>query len=349
MIKSKHDSGHTSAGDEWNNDQGSSPESTKFIQLTPQDPKFHELKLKLIHLFNFTEDDIHTIEISHQSDHVKMSLHPRKHIDKTLLFEQRPQVIFSRSETVIPRNHKIISYYDGFEIVRRESRFGKTTVMPSAQIALIDFTFPDMNDVTEITGLTNYSEIDRVLREKRRETLELCKALKALGCNVIISQHSLYKHELVQRCLDKLGILLVEGPFMNQDMKQMSIALNCQIISSIASVRNYLFGSAERVEIVTKDNDKICVKVSNIPCIYDCYRHVGLIFRGEPQEGSNDYCPLEITCLVASYLTLKELHHVAISCKFMYRSLLDVVHFKNDSEAPNISEILEREKLDVGS
>ena len=62
--------------------------------------------------------------------------------------------------------------------------------------------------------INDYSQMDRVLKEERQYTLNLVKAIKKSGANVLLCQKSILRDavsDLAIHYLNKLKILVVKG------------------------------------------------------------------------------------------------------------------------------------------
>ncbi len=61
--------------------------------------------------------------------------------------------------------------------------------------------------------VSEYQQMDRLLREERQYILDLCKKIKASGCNVLLIQKSILRdavNELSLHFLAKMKILVVK-------------------------------------------------------------------------------------------------------------------------------------------
>ena len=87
--------------------------------------------------------------------------------------------------------------------------------MEKAKVALIQFQLsPPKTDMENQVVINDYSQMDRVLKEERAYTLNLVKAIKKSGANVILCQKSILRDavsDLALHYLNKLKILVVKG------------------------------------------------------------------------------------------------------------------------------------------
>ena len=82
-------------------------------------------------------------------------------------------------------------------------------------VALIQFQLsPPKTDMENQVVINDYSQMDRVLKEERQYTLNLVKAIKKSGANVLLVQKSILRDavsDLAIHYLNKLKILVVKG------------------------------------------------------------------------------------------------------------------------------------------
>lgn len=87
--------------------------------------------------------------------------------------------------------------------------------MEKAKVALIQFCLsPPKTDMENQVVINDYSQMDRVLKEERAYTLNLVKAIKKSGANVLLVQKSILRDavsDLALHYLNKLKILVVKG------------------------------------------------------------------------------------------------------------------------------------------
>ena len=92
---------------------------------------------------------------------------------------------------------------------------GNTKRMEKAKVALIQFCLsPPKTDMENQVVINDYSQMDRVLKEERAYTLNLVKAIKKSGANVLLVQKSILRDavsDLALHYLNKLKILVVKG------------------------------------------------------------------------------------------------------------------------------------------
>jgi len=95
-----------------------------------------------------------------------------------------------------------------------QGALGNTKRMEKAKVALIQFCLsPPKTDMENQVVINDYSQMDRVLKEERAYTLNLVKAIKKSGANVLLVQKSILRDavsDLALHYLNKLKILVVK-------------------------------------------------------------------------------------------------------------------------------------------
>ncbi|EFC37013.1 predicted protein [Naegleria gruberi] len=265
--------------------------------------KFQELKRKLIELFNFKEE-IQSIEITSSNGNVNI------HLLETSVPSYELKFFYATSSFKT-------TFCNQIEIVNRnKSSNTKRKRIEKVSVALIDFKFPTLTSL-EIYG-SDYTAIDAAIREQRRNNITIGKIINEMGCKMVIS---LFENEqLVSKLFDKFGIIYQEG-ISRQDLEKLANVLNGEIISDYQHLRSFKCGFADSAEL-TEDNNIVISIIENTPNVY---KDIGILFR-------NGETIIEVTAIVASYLTLKELFYLSMTFKGMYRSFLDEEHFKKNPD-----------------
>jgi hypothetical protein len=74
--------------------------------------------------------------------------------------------------------------------------------------------------------VSDYSQMDRVLKEERKYILDMCKAIKAAGCNVLLIQKSILRdavNDLALHFLAKMKIVVV------RDVERDDVEFICKV------------------------------------------------------------------------------------------------------------------------
>ncbi len=123
--------------------------------------------------------------------------------------------------------------------------------------------------------------MDRVLRDERQYILNLCKQIKAAGCNVLLIQKSILRdavNELSLHFLAKLGILVVRD-VERDEIEFISKTIGAIPIASIEAFSSAKLGTADLVEEVSTNEGKI-VKVRSLHSSWlEVYHAINSIFR----------------------------------------------------------------------
>jgi T-complex protein 1 subunit delta len=68
------------------------------------------------------------------------------------------------------------------------------TSVEKAKIGLIQFQLsPPKTDMENQVVISDYAQMDRIVREERQYILDLCKAIKKAGCNMLLVQKSILR------------------------------------------------------------------------------------------------------------------------------------------------------------
>lgn len=113
--------------------------------------------------------------------------------------------------------------------------------------------------------VTDYRQMDKILKEERVYILNLCKAIKKSGCNVLLIQKSILRdatNELSLAYLQKLKILAVRD-VEREEIEWLSKALGCKPIADVEHMTSDKLGEADLVEEISKNGAKV-VKISGV-------------------------------------------------------------------------------------
>eukprot|EP00029_Vermamoeba_vermiformis_P012738 TRINITY_DN769_c0_g1_i1.p1 TRINITY_DN769_c0_g1~~TRINITY_DN769_c0_g1_i1.p1 ORF type:complete len:536 (+),score=205.48 TRINITY_DN769_c0_g1_i1:87-1694(+) len=148
-----------------------------------------------------------------------------------------------------------------------------------AKIGLIQFQLsaPKTNLDNSVV-ITDYAQMDRVLRDERQYILNLCKQIKAAGCNVLLIQKSILRdavNELSLHFLAKLGIMVIRD-VERDEIEFISKTIGAIPIASIEAFSAAKLGTADLVEEVSTNEGKI-VKITGVPRVG---KTVSVLVRG---------------------------------------------------------------------
>nr|AQT40874.1 T-complex protein 1 subunit delta [Glaciozyma antarctica] len=143
---------------------------------------------------------------------------------------------------------------------------GGPTRIEKAKIAIIQFQLsPPKPDMDNQIVVTDYRQMDKILKEERVYILNLCKAIKKSGCNVLLIQKSILRdatNELSLAYLQKLKILAVRD-VERDEIEFLARSLGCKPISDVEQMTADKLGEADLVEEISKNGAKV-VKISGI-------------------------------------------------------------------------------------
>merc|ERR1712178_385429 len=109
-------------------------------------------------------------------------------------------------------------------------------MMKNAKVGLIQFCIsPPKTDMDNQVMISDYSQMDRVLREERAYILNIVKAIKKAGCNVLLIQKSILRDavsDLALHFLAKMKIMVVSD-IERDDIEFLSKTLGCRPIASL--------------------------------------------------------------------------------------------------------------------
>jgi T-complex protein 1 subunit delta len=148
-----------------------------------------------------------------------------------------------------------------------------------AKIGLIQFCIsPPKTDMDSQVVVNDYSQMDRILKEEKQYILNICKAIKKAGCNVLLIQKSILRDaisDLALHFLGKLKILVVQN-IERDDIEFISRTVGCRPIASLDHFLPEHLGSADLVEEVSVGDSKV-VKITGCHSIG---RTVSVLVRG---------------------------------------------------------------------
>lgn len=133
-----------------------------------------------------------------------------------------------------------------------------------AKIGLIQFCIsPPKTDMDNQVVVNDYAQMDRILKEERQYILNICKAIKKAGCNVLLIQKSILRdavNDLALHFLAKMKIMVVRD-VERDDVEFICRTLGCRPIASLDHFVPDHLGSADLVEEVSIGASKV-VKVT---------------------------------------------------------------------------------------
>lgn len=133
-----------------------------------------------------------------------------------------------------------------------------------AKVGLIQFCLsPPKTDMENQVIVSDYSQMDRVLKEERAYILNLVKAIKKAGCNVLLVQKSILRDalsDLAIHFLNKLKIMVIKD-IERDDVEFVCKSIGIKPIASIDHFTPEMLVSVELVEEVHVGSTKI-VKMS---------------------------------------------------------------------------------------
>ena len=136
--------------------------------------------------------------------------------------------------------------------------------MEKAKIALIQFQLsPPKTDMENQVVINDYSQMDRVLKEERAYTLNLVKAIKKSGANVILCQKSILRDavsDLAIHYLNKLKIMVVKDIERDQ-VPFICKTLGCRPVASPDHFAPEVLAHVENVDELPIGTGNNCLKV----------------------------------------------------------------------------------------
>jgi T-complex protein 1 subunit delta len=138
------------------------------------------------------------------------------------------------------------------------------TSVEKAKIGLIQFQLsPPKTDMENQVVISDYAQMDRIVREERQYILDLCKAIKKAGCNMLLVQKSILRDalsDLAVHFLTKMKILTIKD-VERDDIEFICKSVGCKPIASLDHFTPEMLGHAESVETASTGDGKI-VKIT---------------------------------------------------------------------------------------
>mgnify|MGYP003571949786 CR=1 FL=1 len=135
-----------------------------------------------------------------------------------------------------------------------------------AKIGLIQFCIsPPKTDMENNVIVSDYTQMDRVLKEERQYILNIVKAIKKAGCNVLLIQKSILRdaiNDLALHFLGKLKIMVVKD-VEREEIEFICKTLRCRPVASLDHFTADTLASADLVEEISTGSSKV-VKISGI-------------------------------------------------------------------------------------
>merc|ERR1719270_2776559 len=146
------------------------------------------------------------------------------------------------------------------------AKTGGPEKVDDAKIGLIQFCIsPPKTDMDNKVVINDSAQVDRILREERQYILNICKKIKASGCNVLLIQKSILRDavsDMALHFLSKLKIMVIKDIERDQ-VEFISKTLGCTPAASLDHFKPEILGSAKLVERVAMGEKKI-TKVSGL-------------------------------------------------------------------------------------
>lgn len=144
---------------------------------------------------------------------------------------------------------------------------GTTRRMEKAKVALIQFQLsPPKTDMENQVVINDYSQMDRVLKEERQYTLNLVKAIKKSGANVLLVQKSILRDaisDLAIHYLNKLKIMVIKD-IERTDVPFICKTLGCHPVASADHFTPESLANVDLVEEVAIGGESNCTKFTGI-------------------------------------------------------------------------------------
>merc|ERR1711974_514946 len=116
------------------------------------------------------------------------------------------------------------------------AKTGGPEKVDDAKIGLIQFCIsPPKTDMDNKVVINDSAQVDRILREERQYILNICKKIKASGCNVLLIQKSILRdavNDLSLHFLSKLKIMVVKD-VERDEIEFLSKSLGCKPVADI--------------------------------------------------------------------------------------------------------------------
>ena len=199
---------------------------------------------------------------------------------------------------------------DGLVFLKKASHVsGGPTSIKNAKIAVCQFCIsPPKTNMEGNVVITDYAQMDKVLKEERQYTLNMCRTIQKSGCNVLLVQKSILRDgisDLALHFLAKLKIMVIKDIERN-DVEFICKTIEAVPITTIESFTADKLGKADCVEEVTTENDEKIVKVTGVhgksPCVSILVRGANRLVLDEAERSLHD-----ALCVVRSLVKCKYL------------------------------------------
>lgn len=165
-----------------------------------------------------------------------------------------------------------------------QAAMGTTRRMERAKVALIQFQLsPPKTDMENQVVINDYSQMDRVLKEERQYTLNLVKAIKKSGANVLLCQKSILRDavsDLAIHYLNKLKILVIKDVEREQ-VPFVCKTLGCKPVASPDHFTPESLAAVDVVEEIAIGGSNNCLKFTGIQ---NASKTVSLLIRASNEN-----------------------------------------------------------------
>merc|ERR1712223_1148918 len=155
---------------------------------------------------------------------------------------------------------------DGMVFEQKAANVNGPKKIEKAKIGLIQFCVsPPKTDMDNQVVINDSAQVDRILREERQYILNICKKIKASGCNVLLIQKSILRDavsDMALHFLSKLKIMVIKDIERDQ-IEFVSKTLGCTPAASLDHFKAEVLGAAKCVERVALGEKKI-TKVTGV-------------------------------------------------------------------------------------
>lgn len=157
------------------------------------------------------------------------------------------------------------------------------TRIENAKIGLIQFHLSaPKTDVQNEVVVSEYAAMDRVLREERKYIMNMCKKIKAAGCNVLLVQKSILRdatNELSLHYLAKMDIMVVTD-IERSDVEFICRTTGCQPVAHVDHFLPNKLGSAQLVQEQFLGGSGTGSRITRITGVPNLGKTVTLLVRG---------------------------------------------------------------------
>ncbi|KAL3321220.1 T-complex protein 1 subunit delta [Cichlidogyrus casuarinus] len=169
--------------------------------------------------------------------------------------------------------------YDGLILNQRVESGCDVKKVEKAKIGLIQFCCsPPKTDMENTVVVSDYTQMDRIMKEERQYILNIVKAIKKAGCNVLLIQKSILRdaiNDLALHYFAKMKIMVIKD-IEREEIEFICKTLKCTPIASLDHFVPEALGSADLVEEFESGGSRI-VKVCGIQ---NKGRTVSILVRG---------------------------------------------------------------------